>query len=135
VYVRDLKCDKGHTFECFFDTKEEMESELKKNGIKCLHCDSRQLTQNPCGPRVSISSPKKKIPLEVQRRIAAYREKIHRTHEDVGTDLYRVNCGILDGREPDRSLVGSCKPDQAVELKKRGRNLQPMPPIMDIENN
>ena len=133
MYITNLKCEANHPFEWFFESREDMVRDLACQAVNCPECNSNLVTRAPTAPRVQTES--RTVPLHVQRQVADYRQKVYRTADDVGDDLYQVTKNIRLGKEPDRPLVGSCTMGEAIEMKMNDVPLRPMPPMMDIEKN
>ena len=89
MYIRDLKCNQGHVFEWFFDSRTKMAKELSRKEVVCPVCNSTEMTQEVCGPSVKTES--RTVPLHVQKQVAAYRQHVYQTAEDVGGDLFKVS--------------------------------------------
>ena len=53
----DLKCEKNHTFEAWFASNSDYETQLKKKMIECPYCNSTKIHKDLMAPNINTKSP------------------------------------------------------------------------------
>jgi len=143
MFVVDLSCSAGHSFEGWYDSSDEYVSLAEKREVTCPLCGSDEIerhlstggflsTRTPAEPaRAPIPAA---VPLEVQKAMSAVVQWVRRTHEDVGDGFATTARAIHEEREPARPIYGRSTPDEERALREDGIAFGKIP-VPDIERN
>lgn len=127
----DLQCSQGHTFEGWFDDREDFEKQKKDGLVSCPLCNDK-------GVIITLSSfsiPKaqfakknegnRQLALgDVSRMITEFVEK---NFDNVGTDFTKEALKIHYGVSEPRNIRGSSTPAEERLLEKEGVPLLKIP--------
>ena len=133
MVVYDLICRKKHTFEGWFPSFEEYQTQAGKKLISCPTCGSTKVEKVPHACAVHV---KKEQPAPVQPKadappeapsVAEFKEMLIRVHhyikqnfEDVGPRFAQEAREIHEGRAEKRSIHGTATTTEAKELAEDG---------------
>ena len=128
----NLKCDKDHTFDSWFDGALAFEKLEKAQMLSCSVCGSTRVTRAIMSPQVSQSHAKTVGPLSApaspaEQAMAEVRKKVEAESEDVGTDFANEARAMHDGDAPARSIYGEAKIADAKALIEDGVPVVPLP--------
>ncbi len=96
--VLDLACQQGHSFEGWFGSEEDFQSQLARGLVQCPICDDAHITKKLSAPRLNLSGVKEPVAPESS---SAVDEKTSNT-----TDLI-ANNPINTGASGQNSLQNS----------------------------
>lgn len=157
MIVYQLGCDHHHTFEGWFRSQEDFESQSARGLVECPVCGTRVVTRLPAGVNLARSE----LPAaregrrhraleraarqasdggsrEVQHEVVLSQEHSEMlkaikgflsTHTDnVGADFAKVARRMHFGEEPHRSIRGKVTTEEAIALHEDGVPAWPVPP-------
>jgi len=128
----NLKCDKGHSFDSWFDGAEAFEKLEKAKFLSCSICGSVDVERAIMAPQVSPSRSKFVGPLSApaspaEQAMAEMRKQVEENSEDVGTNFVKQARAMHDGEVPHRSIYGEAKIKDAKALIDDGVAVVPLP--------
>jgi hypothetical protein len=130
-----LSCDKGHTFDSWFQSAAAFDKLMAGRLIGCTICGSTQVTKGLMAPAVAPSrAPAAPAPgalaaahSPVEATLAALRRRIEENSDYVGTDFAAEARAIHDGDRPERAIYGEARSDEARKLLEDGIPVTPLP--------
>lgn len=144
MFVVDLGCENGHSFEGWYGSYAEYEEILSEGALTCPLCGSSEVTRQLSATAIATKAPPPSsppaqrapapLPLEAQRALAAVVEHVQRTHEDVGGDFARQAAAMHRGEQEARPIYGQATPEQERQLTEEGVPVAKLP-IPDIMKN
>jgi hypothetical protein len=60
--VLDLQCQHGHSFEGWFGSEDDFQSQLQRGLVQCPICESAQIIKKLSAPRLNLSAARLEIP-------------------------------------------------------------------------
>ncbi len=130
----NLKCEKDHTFDSWFQSAEAFEKLLENSMITCSVCGAIGVEKAIMAPQVrpARKSTEPKGPLSTpaspaEQALAEMRKKVEENSEDVGTDFAKEARAIHEGDAPERAIHGEAKIQDAKELIDDGIAVTPLP--------
>ncbi len=128
MIIFDLTCPAGHTFEGWFDGREEFAREREAGRLTCPLCGDGRIEVVPSGAHVggrsrppALSRPQG----AAATALAALAEALERNFEDVGgrfaEEALRMHCGEADPRNIRGVMTGEEEKrleDEGVEYAK-----------------
>ncbi|WP_372605644.1 DUF1178 family protein [Actibacterium sp.] len=129
-----LNCDKGHSFESWFQSADAFDKLQAAGMVSCAVCGGTGVTKGLMAPRLShgdndltparpLSTPAS----PAEQALAELKRKIEANSDYVGKDFAREARRIHSGESPDRSIYGEAKPDEARALIEEGVPIAPLP--------
>jgi hypothetical protein len=126
MIVFDLECLNGHTFEGWFEDKEDLNSQLAQGLLTCPVCDTATVSQ-----KVHAIAIKKSAEVMHQRALKASQEAmaeltekvaeyVEKNYEDVGTDFSKQALKMHYGSEEYRNIRGVTTKEEDKVLSKEG---------------
>jgi hypothetical protein len=144
--VLDLQCSQQHSFEGWFGSEGDFQSQLTRGLVQCPLCGNAEITKKLSAPRFnlgnaiapSLSEPKKETavapppvsPEAAEVMQAAWLEvakHVMANTEDVGSSFASEARKIHYGEADERAIRGQATPDQTMELLEEGIDVMPMP--------
>lgn len=131
-----LKCEAGHRSDSWFKSAEAYDALARAGHLSCPVCGSGKVTKALMAPRVKTSEAAEEpaahpmvtgIDPEIEKAIAALREKVEKTSDYVGDRFVAEARAIALGEKPERSIYGEARPDQARALIEEGVPVMPLP--------
>ncbi|MEM9852621.1 MAG: DUF1178 family protein [Pseudomonadota bacterium] len=129
-----LKCDKGHTFDSWFQSADAFDKLHKKGLVTCSICGAIGVEKAVMAPRVRTRPGDNTDPRPLsgpasaaEQAFAELRRKVEASSEDVGDRFAREARAIHEGDSPNRSIRGSAKPEEARALMEDGVPIAPLP--------
>ncbi len=131
-----LKCEKGHTFDSWFQSAEAFEKLLDGGMVTCSVCGALGVEKAIMAPQVrparKTTTEPSKGPLSApaspaEQALAEMRKKVEENSENVGTDFAKEARAIHDGEAPERPIYGEAKIQDAKELIDDGIAVTPLP--------
>jgi hypothetical protein len=142
-----LICDKGHTFESWFQNSKASDGQLKRGLVACPGCDSAKVSKAIMAPAISTSKRKKPAenttqPVallsekeqETRKLLKALHEHVKKNSEHVGEEFPKLARQMHYEEIESRSIYGEAKPQEVRELLEEGVEVAPLPPLPDKGN-
>lgn len=143
-----LICDKGHTFESWFQDSKGSERQLKRGLVACPVCDSVKVSKAIMAPVIAAKSTKKNIETtdsqpvallsekeqETRKLLKALHEQVKKNSEHVGEKFPKLARQMHYEEIPARSIYGEAKPQEVRELLEEGVEVAPLPPLPEKGN-
>ena len=146
-----LVCDKGHTFESWFQNSRASDGQLKRGLVACPVCDSTQVSKAIMAPQIAATKRKKgkaapaEAPAqpvallsekeqETRKLIKALHEHVKKNAEHVGEQFPKLARQMHYEEIKPRSIYGEAKPQEVRELIEEGVEIAPLPPLPDKGN-
>lgn len=129
MLVLNLACEHGHSFEAWFGSSEDYESQQQRQLVSCPLCGSQTIHRLPSAPRLNVSHLRAEptpAPTPQARVMSAMRELMANT-EDVGERFAEEARRIHYGEAQERGIRGQASLDQARELLEEGISVLPIP--------
>ncbi len=154
-----LACDKGHTFESWFQSSAAYDKQIKADLITCPVCNSSKVekmimapgvlgakkrsdAQPPKPPAspppaaetpspVAMMSPPER---EFRKMLKELRDHLTKNADYVGQKFPEEARKMHYGEIEHRSIYGEATPDQAKELHEEGIEFHPLPVLPDERN-
>jgi hypothetical protein len=131
--VLNLRCEHSHTFEGWFASAEDFESQCTRGLVECPMCGSTAVTKGLSAPRLNLGAarePEASKPAPVAdtpeaRWMRAVREVLART-EDVGERFVDEARRMHYGETEERGIRGQASPEQAEALLDEGIVVMPL---------
>jgi hypothetical protein len=148
--VLDLQCSQQHSFEGWFGSEDDFQSQLTRGLVQCPLCGNADITKKLSAPRFNLGNavapqpsnnkkelavlPTSSVPtsssevstamqaawLEVAKHVMA-------NTEDVGSSFASEARKIHYGEADERAIHGQATPDQTMELIEEGIDVMPLP--------
>lgn len=130
-----LKCSDNHTFDSWFQSTEAFDKLMSAGMVTCAVCGALGVEKAVMAPRVATSRTKsapEDKPLSTpaspaEQALAELRRHVEENSENVGENFATVARAIHDGEQPERSIYGQAKPDEARSLVEDGVPIAPLP--------
>lgn len=145
-----LRCGAGHDFEAWFDSASSFDDQKARGFVTCAVCGGAEVEKALMSPRVAgkaapdagteaeaaPGAPAGAEPAptlgaglgpEVSARLAALRDHVEKTSENVGSGFASEARAIHEGEAPARSIYGQASSDEARDLAKDGVPFAPLP--------
>ena len=146
-----LVCDKGHTFESWFQNSKASDGQLKRGLVACPVCDSAKVTKAIMAPQIAATKRKKgkaaraeasaqpvallsEKEQEARKLIKALHEHVKKNAEHVGEQFPKLARQMHYEEIKPRSIYGEAKPQEVRELIEEGVEIAPLPPLPDKGN-
>jgi hypothetical protein len=142
--VLDLQCAHQHTFEGWFGSEDDFQSQLARGLVECPLCGSSDILKKPSAPRlnfgaVQVSSKTELAPVDEPSHAAAppspgaqvawmkmVRHVIANT-EDVGSQFAEEARKIHYGERKERNIRGEATVEETEALLDEGIDVLPLP--------
>jgi hypothetical protein len=152
-----LHCDRGHTFESWFQSSSAYESQEKRKLVNCPVCDSAKVERSIMAPQIvskkgrdsAIPAPAPQpaevaapgsTPLlmaqerELRTKLKELRDHIVKNADNVGerfpNEARKMHYGDID----HRPIYGEASPEEARSLIDEGVEVSPLPVLPDDRN-
>jgi hypothetical protein len=152
-----LHCDRGHTFESWFQSSSAYESQEKRKLVNCPVCDSAKVERSIMAPQIvskkgrdgAIPAPAQQpaevtapgsTPLlmaqerELRTKLKELRDHIVKNADNVGerfaNEARKMHYGDID----HRPIYGEASPEEARSLIDEGVEVSPLPVLPDDRN-
>ncbi len=125
MIIYDLKCEKKHTFEGWFNDRKAFEEQKKKKLVTCPVCGSSDIDIVPSSitvmgketERLKNTNNREISPMKALQMLHEYMDK---TFEDVGSRFAEVALRIHAGEEDVRSIKGTTTDREEAVLTEEG---------------
>ena len=127
MIVFDLECLNGHTFEGWFEDKEDLNRQRELGILTCPVCDTTDVVQKLHAISIKKSSSgtvSRKALQASQEAMSEFVEKmaeyVEKNFENVGTDFSKQALKMHYGAEEYRSIRGVTTTEEDKALQKEG---------------
>ena len=126
MIVFDLECLNGHTFEGWFDDKQDLERQQEQGILICPVCDTNRVVQkvhpiaikkSACMERQKALQAGQEVMAELSEKVAEYVEK---NFENVGSSFSKEALKMHYGAEEYRNIRGTTTKEEDKVLEKEG---------------
>lgn len=124
MIVFDLECINGHTFEGWFEDKQDLENQQEQGLLTCPICETTSVSQKLHAIAIKKSSSaernealraRQEALTELTEKVAEYVEK---NYEDVGSDFTQKALKMHYGVEEYRNIKGTTTKEEEKLLAK-----------------
>jgi hypothetical protein len=141
-----LACDKGHSFESWFQNSAAYDKQVKRSLVSCPVCGSAEVEKAIMAPSLaSVSAPSiadaadpvammSPPERELRQKLKELRDHITKSASYVGPRFPEEARKIHYGETEHRSIYGEASPDEAKELHEEGIEFHPLPILPDDQN-
>jgi hypothetical protein len=136
VIIYDLKCEQGHTFEGWFQDRENWILQNSRNLVACPVCNSTKIDIVPSSITImgkdkdtraeNKSQSKEMSPLAALKMLQQY---VNKNFEDVGDKFAEVALNMHYGNEENRNIKGTSTPEEEKNLKEEGVKFIKIPSV------
>ena len=138
--VLDLQCGRQHTFEGWFGSEEDFQSQLARSLVECPICGDTGILKRLSAPRLNLgaqaaekpsaSKAVASVPAPGAAQQAAWLQAVRHVlanTEDVGEKFVEEARRIHYGEADDRNIRGQASPEETAELIEEGIAVMPLP--------
>ena len=152
----NLRCEKGHAFESWFQSSTAYESQEKRKLVSCPSCGSVKVERAIMAPRIVSKKGREAAPqqapapeatasseatpllmaqeLELRTKIKELRDHIVKNADNVGERFPNEARKMHYGDIEHRPIYGEASPDEARALIDEGVEVSPLPVLPDDRN-
>jgi len=125
VIIYDLKCDKNHKFEGWFNDRAAYEAQKSSKLITCPVCGSSGVEMVPStisilGKDVKHVDSEKSRDVGPLKAIQLFQEYLSKNFDDVGEKFAEVALKIHKGEEERRNIKGTTTKEEEETLREAG---------------
>jgi hypothetical protein len=122
VIIYDLKCEKRHKFEGWFNDRSAYEAQKAGDLLTCPICGSSKVEMVPStisilGKETDAGKSKEITPLKA---VQIFQEFLNKNFDDVGEKFAEVALKIQNGEEERRNIKGTTTNEEEEQLKEAG---------------
>jgi hypothetical protein len=139
--VLDLQCGRQHTFEGWFGSEEDFQSQLARSLVECPICGDTGILKRLSAPRLNLGAAQAaekpseskavaSLPAPGAAQQAAWLQAVRHVlanTEDVGEKFVEEARRIHYGEADDRNIRGQASPEETAELIEEGIAVMPLP--------
>jgi len=157
-----LRCERGHTFESWFQNSSAFDAQVKRKLVSCPACDSVKIEKAIMAPRVVAKKGRQRAepapvpttpapapaespaatptPLlmaqerELRAKLKELRDHIVKNADNVGERFPNEARKMHYGDIEHRPIYGEASPEEARELIDEGIDVSPLPVLPDDRN-
>ena len=127
-----LKCSQDHSFESWFQSSEAFEKLAAAGLISCIDCGDSHIMKSLMTPKLSTKKTKLKTSLttplsDKEKVLAKLKAEVEKNSDYVGMNFASEVRAMHDGAQPERSIYGEAKPEEAKALIEDGIRVSPLP--------
>jgi hypothetical protein len=152
----DLRCERGHAFESWFQGSSAYDSQVKRRLVNCPACGSDKVEKAIMAPRIvrktdrAVARPPEAAPAEVaatpttplmmaqerelRAKLKELRDHVVQNADNVGerfpVEARKMHYGDIE----HRPIYGEASPDEARSLIDEGIEVTPLPVLPDDRN-
>jgi hypothetical protein len=151
----NLRCERGHAFESWFQSSQAYESQEKRKLVNCPSCGSAKVERAIMAPRiVSKKSRDRAVPApaaaetttpastplmmaqerELRAKLKELRDHIVKNADNVGERFPNEARKMHYGDIEHRPIYGEASPEEARSLIDEGVEVSPLPVLPDDRN-
>jgi len=125
VIVYDLRCERGHKFEGWFQDRKSFESQLAERLISCPVCGSVQAEISPTpvnivGRDSRPETGRDQVEISPLRYLEQLNRQLEKYFDNVGDRFAEVAFRIHRGEEDRRNIRGTTTPQEEDALREEG---------------
>ena len=130
--VFDLVCANAHTFEGWFTSENDFDSQIEKGQLSCPMCGSVDVHRTPSAARLNLGARERQqamlpTPQQMQAAFLRMAREIAANTEDVGERFAEEARRIHYEEVPTRGIRGTTTREEAAALEDEGINVMPFP--------
>jgi hypothetical protein len=156
-----LRCERGHTFESWFQDSAAYDSQVKRKLVSCPACDSVKIEKAIMAPRIASKKGRERAepgpapapateapaaptpgatPLlmaqerDLRAKIKELRDHIVKNADNVGEKFSNEARKMHYGEIEHRPIYGEASPEEAKSLIDEGVEVSPLPVLPDDRN-
>lgn len=137
-----LSCDNAHTFEGWFRSSEDFDSQVARRLVSCPVCQSVSVTKGLMAPSVATARAREQRQTmvmesahrEAMAKLRAMVAEIRANAEDVGDRFADEARKIHYGEADVRGIIGQTTPGEAHALLEEGIEIAPLPLLPEDGN-
>lgn len=125
MIIYDLKCEKGHKFEGWFQDRSAFENQKSQKLITCPVCGNADVEMIPS--TISIMAKDTRASrkgsaeeFSLPRALELFREYLNKNFDDVGPKFAEVALKIHHGEEEKRNIKGTTTENEEEALREEG---------------
>ena len=149
----NLRCDRGHAFESWFQSSAAYESQEKRRLVNCPACGSAKVERAIMAPQIVSKKGRDSVapapvaettpastPLlmaqerELRAKLKELRDHIVKNADNVGERFPNEARKMHYGDIEHRPIYGEASPDEARALIEEGVEVSPLPVLPDDRN-
>ena len=151
MIVFDLNCENGHTFEGWFGSSSDFETQAERGLVTCPNCGSEKVTKALMAPAVPTKGNTRSeskvaksavtagdLPPEVTEaldQLAKAQSKALKKSKWVGDKFAETSRAIHYGDQEETAIHGRASTEEAKQLVDEGISVTPLPfPIVPPED-
>ena len=124
MIIYDLKCEKNHIFEGWFNDRTAFEKQKERKLVSCPVCGNSNIEIVPSSITVMGKEAggldKNYKNLSPAKALRMFNEYIDKTFEDVGNSFAEVALKIHTGEEDSRNIKGTVTKNEEDTLREEG---------------
>jgi hypothetical protein len=134
-----LTCDKGHSFDSWFQSAAAFDMLAARSMVACAVCGATQVEKALMAPAVRPTD--KAAPLaaapqtDLEQKLAALRAHVEETSDYVGLSFAAEARAMHEGLAPERAIYGEARLDEAKKLLDDGIPVAPLPFLPKAKTN
>ncbi|HTT12745.1 MAG TPA: DUF1178 family protein [Burkholderiaceae bacterium] len=131
--VFDLVCANEHSFEGWFSSENDFETQMEKAQLSCPLCGSDDVRRTPSAARLNFGAQPERqqamlpTPQQMQQAFVRIAREIAANTEDVGERFAEEARRIHYEEVPARGIRGTTTREEAAALEDEGINVMPFP--------
>lgn len=148
----NLRCDRGHQFESWFQSSAAYDSQERRKLINCPSCGSAKVEKAIMAPQIARKKGKDAAPepaapaetsamplmlaqeRELRTKLKELRDHIVKTADDVGDKFPNEARKMHYGEIEHRPIYGEASPSEARALVEEGVEVSPLPVLPEDRN-
>jgi hypothetical protein len=140
----NLRCERGHEFESWFQSSSAYDSQIKRKLVTCAVCGSAKVEKAIMAPRLargkrSTAAPAELSPaMEEERELRAELKQLHdhlvKNADNVGKRFPNEARKMHYGDIEHRPIYGEASPEEAKSLIDEGVEVGSLPVLRDNRN-
>ncbi len=115
----NLRCDKGHEFEAWFQNGGAFEKQAKRRQVECPSCGDTKIAKAPMAPTVRAGKALGDA-AELRRKLSKLRDHVEKNCENVGNQFAEEARKIHYGETEPRGIYGESTDAEAASLTDEG---------------
>jgi hypothetical protein len=152
----NLRCERGHAFESWFQTSSAYDSQVRRKLVTCPTCGSSKVEKAIMAPQIvgkkgreaaapapaeqPAAAPAESTPLmmaqerELRAKLKELRDHIVKNADNVGDRFPNEARKMHYGDIEHRPIYGEASPEEARSLIEEGVEVSPLPVLPDDRN-
>ncbi len=141
----NLRCDRGHSFESWFQSSSAYDSQLKRKLVTCATCGSAKVEKAIMAPRIAgtkkrdrpaadLSTPAMTQERELRAELRQLHDHLVKNADNVGARFPNEARKMHYGDIEHRPIYGEASPEDARSLIEEGVAVGSLPILPDDRN-